>query len=226
MSTLISPGPWQDDRGNRIECSRPLGADVEVVFCGSDNLLQVHPEARLGKLKLVFWCSHGRCRIGGGSLEGDIRLGEASTIEVGDGISCTGPCYLSAAEGTAVTIGVDCMLARGNEVRSDDAHPIFDVHTGKRVNPSRSISIGEHVWLADRAVVLAGSVIGNGAVIGFGSIVKGRIPNNCVAAGVPARVIRTDCAWERSHLSLTEPFYKPDADSVERTVKYWNPTAE
>lgn len=225
MTTLTSPGPYQDDRGNRIECGGPLGAGVEVVFDGVGNVLQVHPEAHLGKLKVVFWCNHGHCRIGGGSLEGDIRVGEDCSITIGDGISCTGPCYLSTAEGTSITIGGDCMLARGNEIRADDAHPIFDVHTGRRVNPSRSITIGEHVWLADRAVVLAGSDIGSGSVIGFGAIVKGRIPNNCVAAGVPARVIRTDCAWERSHLNLTKPFYKPDADAIERTTRYWKPTA-
>lgn len=224
MLSLIDSGPFTDALGNRIQCANPLGADVEVRFLGVDNVLTVSPDAKLGRLKLIFCCNHGRCHIGGGNLEGDIRIGEDCSVDIGDGISCTGPCYLSTAEGTSISIGADCMLARGNEIRADDAHPIFDVGTGTRVNPSRSITLGAHVWLADRAVVLAGSQIGSGSVIGFGSIVKGHIPNNCVAAGVPAQVIRTNCAWERSHLNLTSPFYKPDASCVERTLPYWSQT--
>jgi hypothetical protein len=37
---------------------------------------------------------------------------------------------------------------------------------------------------------------------------------------VPARVIRTDIAWERPHLSLAKPYYKPDASTITKSP-YW-----
>ena len=31
------------------------------------------------------------------------------------------------------------------------------------------------------------------------SLVKGRIPNNCIATGIPAKVIKNDIAWSREY---------------------------
>ncbi|UUT35749.1 hypothetical protein [Microbacterium elymi] len=62
-------------------------------------------------------------------------------------------------------------------------------------------------------------------MIGAGSIVTRKIPNNVVAVGTPARVIRKHVAWERIHLGADAPFYKPDASTVKKS-KYWNLTLE
>lgn len=67
---------------------------------------------------------------------------------------------------------------------------------------------------------MGGASFGNDASLGFGSILKGKIPNNCVAVGAPAKVVRRGVVWERPHLSLREPFYKPDADAIEKS-DYW-----
>ena len=56
-------------------------------------------------------------------------------------------------------------------------------------------------------------------------MVTRQFANNVVVAGVPAREVRRDVAWERPHLSLTPPFYKPDASTVTRTEEYWQLTA-
>ena len=117
------------------------------------------------------------------------------------------------------------MFASEIQVRADDGHPIFDVRTGKRVNVSKNITIGPHVWVGWGAWILGGTTIGEGSVIGTGAIVKARIPNNVVAAGIPARVVRKDIAWERPHLSLVEPYYKPDVSTVKKS-RYWKLTAE
>ena len=100
---------------------------------------------------------------------------------------------------------------------------IFHVRTSKRANPSRSIHIGNHVWLGRRSTVLGGAYIGDGSVLGFGSILTKKIPNNCIVAEAPTRPVKRDIAWKRPHLSLREPFYKPDADSIEKS-SYWNLT--
>ena len=56
------------------------------------------------------------------------------------------------------------------------------------------IIIGDGVWIGVGVIVLDGVQIGNGAVIGAGSVVTGDIPENAIAFGVPARVVkmRTD----------------------------------
>ena len=117
------------------------------------------------------------------------------------------------------------MIASGNQIRTDDAHPIFNIETGERINMPSSISIGNHVWIGIRAVILGGTTIGDGSVIGMGSIVKDQFPNNCILVGTPAKIVRRDVAWERPHLTLSKPFYKPDASFVKKSP-YWNKTIE
>jgi acetyltransferase-like isoleucine patch superfamily enzyme len=220
--------PYEDERGNRIVYGGSIEKNIGITFAGSNNTLVVSDDARLGKFVVQFDCSNGYFEIGAsrlGQFSTFSRVGEDSKIVVGNDVSTTGLCVISAVEGTEVTIGNDSMLAMENEIRADDGHPIFDVSTGKRVNPAKSITLGDHVWLAKRAVVLGGASMGSGSVLGFGSILTGSVPNNSVAAGVPARVIRKNVAWERPHLSVQPPPYKPDS-SVIQTTDYWAMTQE
>jgi acetyltransferase-like isoleucine patch superfamily enzyme len=53
------------------------------------------------------------------------------------------------------------------------------------------ISIGNDVHIGLRTMIMPGVRIGNRVIIGAGSIVTKDIPDNSVAVGVPARVIRT-----------------------------------
>ena len=54
----------------------------------------------------------------------------------------------------------------------------------------KPIKIGNNVWIGSNATILQGVTIGDGAIIGAGAIVTKDIPENTVAAGVPAKVIR------------------------------------
>jgi acetyltransferase-like isoleucine patch superfamily enzyme len=53
------------------------------------------------------------------------------------------------------------------------------------------VSIGNNVWIGTKSIILPGSVIGDHCVIAAGSIVTGAIPAKSLAAGAPARVIKT-----------------------------------
>src|ERR1044071_346684 len=56
---------------------------------------------------------------------------------------------------------------------------------------ARPIRIGDGVWIGGGTIVLAGVTIGDGSVIGAGSLVRHDVPAGVVAAGNPARIIRT-----------------------------------
>lgn len=216
---------FSDGLGNSIECGKNNDDKVQVIFSGKNNKLIVHPEAKISTTTIQFDCDDGYCYIGKNTFIGFIRIGQECRVEIGDGVTCTGKCYVSTAEMSYVKIGKDCMIASSNEIRADDAHPIFDVKTEKRLNLPTGIDIGEHVWIAAKATILGGTSIGNGSVIGFGSIVKGLIPNNCIAAGSPAKVLKKDVAWERPHLNHSKPFYKPDSSSIKKS-EYWRLTED
>lgn len=52
------------------------------------------------------------------------------------------------------------------------------------------ITLGDDVWLGVGVIILDGVTIGHGSVIGAGSVVTSDIPENSIAAGVPAKVIK------------------------------------
>ncbi len=55
---------------------------------------------------------------------------------------------------------------------------------------AKPVTIGDGVWIASNVTVCGGVTIGDGAVISAGSVVTKDIPKNCLASGVPCKVIR------------------------------------
>jgi serine acetyltransferase len=110
-----------------------------------------------------------------------------------------------------VRIGDRCIIGRGSHVVGhwsidigDDvqtgpyvyitdqnhAYRDPDVPVGRQSPVEAGVSIGPGSWLGANAVVLPGAVIGRNVVVAAGAVVRGEVPDHCVVAGVPARVVR------------------------------------
>lgn len=133
------------------------------------------------------------CRI-----EGGIRIvrGNGGRIVVGAGTTFNAV-GISMHEAGDIIIGQDCLFSIDIQMDVSDMHPIYDGSTLERINPARSIHIGDHVWIGQRVLILKGASVGSGSVVGAGSMVAGRIPDKVIAIGSPARVIRENIIWER-----------------------------
>lgn len=91
-----------------------------------------------------------------------------------------------------ITIGDDVWT--GHHVYITDqnhGYDDLDLPISRQVMPERAVSIGDGSWLGHGTVVLPGATIGRHVVIGANSVVTGDIPDFSVAAGVPARVIKS-----------------------------------
>lgn len=53
-----------------------------------------------------------------------------------------------------------------------------------------AIVIGNNVWLGDKVTVLSGVRIGNNVTVAANSVVTKDVPDNCIVAGIPARIIK------------------------------------
>ena len=90
-----------------------------------------------------------------------------------------------------ITIGNDVWT--GHHVYITDQNHGYrdlDLPISQQVMPEQPVSIGDGSWLGHGAVVLPGATIGRHVVVGANSVVTGDLPDNCVAAGVPARVLK------------------------------------
>ena len=93
--------------------------------------------------------------------------------------------------GDRIEIGTGCFVGRDVIIRSYDAHQIEK--EGYKV--SAPIKIGNNVWIGQRAMILKGVTIGDGAVIAAGAIVTKDVPAHSVVAGVPAKVVEENISW-------------------------------
>ena len=93
--------------------------------------------------------------------------------------------------GDSIEIGEGCFIGRDVIIRSYDAHQIRK--EGYQV--AAPITIGNHVWIGQRAMILKGVTIGDGAVIAAGAVVTKDVPAHAIAAGVPARVVEENIEW-------------------------------
>ena len=116
------------------------------------------------------------------------KLHAESGIYFGKWVALNFNCYIEGSGG--VEIG-DGTIFGPNVVVVSSQHGI-EVDTSVREAPRKfgKVKVGHNVWVGANAVIMAGVRIGNGSVIGAGSIVTKDIPDECIAFGAPARVIR------------------------------------
>jgi acetyltransferase-like isoleucine patch superfamily enzyme len=90
-----------------------------------------------------------------------------------------------------ITIGAGVMLAPNCALYSYDHGLSLGQPIRKQPFSTKGeIVIGDEAWLGFGTIVLSGVKIGNGAAIGAGSVVTDDIPDNAIAFGNPAKVIR------------------------------------
>lgn len=139
----------------------------------------------------------------------DVELEKHVCIEKGTNIrySSIGS-YSYVGAGTSLIhtdVGKFCSIG-GNVAIGGGAHDLQAVSTSPVFNSGRNIfnksfanisfkpykktKIGNDVWIANRAIILQGVTIGDGAVIGAGAVVTKNVSPYAVVGGNPAKVIR------------------------------------
>lgn len=158
----------------------------------------LHKSARMIRLPCYIRSDHkielGRRMTTGVGLRLDVF--ESGKVEFGNNIEINDYVHIAAIE--HVSIGDDTLIASRVFI-SDHNHGRFDTNLaehGAEVPPaqrplhSKPVVIGNRVWIGEGVCILPGVTVGDGAVIGAGSVVTRDVPENCVAAGNPARVLR------------------------------------
>lgn len=87
-----------------------------------------------------------------------------------------------------ITIGNNVFFGPNTHIYTA-AHPV-DAISRRKIEFSKPVYIGNDCWIGGNSVILPGVSIGNGCTIGAGSVVTKNIPDNCLAVGNPAKVIR------------------------------------
>ena len=168
---------------NTITVNSKLSKDVRIVVYGSNHNLTI--ENNVNFKNGLLWFEDNGCTI---------YIAPKTTIE---------SAVLSVAEnGTSIRIGEDCMLSKDIRIATSDAHSVIDAESGKRINPAADIILENHVWLGNSVFINKGCTIGHDSIIAGRSVVTHSAEPNTIAAGVPAKVVKTGVTWDRKRINV------------------------
>jgi coenzyme F420-reducing hydrogenase beta subunit len=167
-----------------------IGKNTKVIlyapfFMGRRHVVKSNMDTRLG---IEDWASlivNGKFDMYQGTF---IWIKRSGTLELDGGFMHEG---VHITCGAYIKIGKNAHIAKNVIIRDLDGHYVesADYRTAKPV------IIGDNVWIGNRAMVLKGVTIGDGAIIAAGAVVNKDVPSYSVAAGNPAKIIRTNIKW-------------------------------
>lgn len=145
------------------------------------------------------------CRLEVEKMGNNLRSNEKRLI-FGKGVQINDYVHITAAEKVIIE---DNVLIASKVYISDCSHGSYginDIHDSPKTIPkdrkvySSPVIIRENVWIGENVAILKGVEIGYGSIIGANSVVSKSIPANCIAVGIPAKVIKefnyTTNKWE------------------------------
>ncbi|MEI6197985.1 MAG: DapH/DapD/GlmU-related protein [Verrucomicrobiota bacterium] len=159
--------------GKNVRFNVPVrGGGEGTLIIGNRNSLGYRPAPRLGTGEILLQARHP---------DAIITIGEANAFN--NNVS-----FLANGQ---ITIGDRCQIGDLVCIYDCDFHEIDPATRNRSAGITKPVIIGNNVWLGSRVMVLKGVTIGDNSVIAAASVVTKSIPSNCIAAGNPAKVIRT-----------------------------------
>jgi acetyltransferase-like isoleucine patch superfamily enzyme len=132
------------------------------------------------------------CRIEAFPLTGENQI----CISIGENVQINDYVHIAASQ--SVKIGNNVLMASKIFITdiSHGSYGLDGIHDSPETRPkersltTRSVEIGDNVWIGEFVSILPGVTIGEGSVIGTMSVVSKSIPPYCIAVGSPAKAIK------------------------------------
>jgi maltose O-acetyltransferase len=114
-------------------------------------------------------------------------VAQGGCLEIGAQTLINYGCSIGATQ--LVRLGRNCRIGIRSLIMDNNYHRLEPERRDERP-PAEPVILGDGVWLGPHVIVLPGVTIGAGSVVVAGSVVTRSLPPGCLAAGVPAQVIR------------------------------------
>ena len=188
--------------GNFIICFSPFTLkNSQIIFRGKNNILYIDKDVIIAESVLNFDGDNSVIFLGSSSRQYKLSLTIRynSYAYFGKNCSFNGLLRCILSEERNIFIGNDVMFSFGIWLRISDPHLIYDSFTHTRINPTKSIYIGDHVWVGQDVLILKDSYVGSGSILAARTVLSSKIvPSNSLYGGVPAKMLKTGIFWLRN----------------------------
>lgn len=153
-----------------------------------------------------------------------IGYARAIGVKVGVGVSFYGmrPGMFST-EPWLITIGDHCHITNGCQFITHDGGTLVVRKEIPDLEITAPIKVGNNVYIGLNTMILPGVTIGDNVIVGAGSVVSSNIPSNSVAAGVPAKVIKSlDSYKEKASSRSLHLGHLKGKEKAEALKRYFN----
>ena len=145
----------------------------------------------MGKKNIFIGCNvqiRDGARIEAISEYGEQKLNPV--IRIGDNTSIEQRLHMTCAN--QITIGHDVTIS-ADVLITDNSHGIQNINQNVRLQPLKVgiTEIGDYSFIGAGCKILAGVNIGKNSIVGANSVVTCDVPNYCMVAGVPAKILKT-----------------------------------
>ena len=201
QDSLLKKSSFFVKNNNNILCfkKKSLVKNSHIIVEGSNNILYIDKETLLTNSYIKIEGNDNKIFIGANCCLKNLTIdmkNENSVIKIGDKTSIE-EARITSFEPYKIEIGKDCMFSADIVIMNTDVHKIYDTTTNLKTNEGKEISIGNHVWLGIRTIVLKGVNIGDNSIVAAGSIVTKDVKANTVVSGNPARQVKENRNWSR-----------------------------
>lgn len=190
-------------KGNKISFNKTFLKKCSISLNGSGNSITTGERCYLIGCKITVLGNNNSIILGDEVCLHNTELYIEDCngqIIIGNNTLICGKTHLAVIEGTKITIGKDCLFSENIMFRTGDSHSVLDLN-GNRINPSKDIVIGNHVWIGNGATVLKGAKLSDNSIVSTGAILTKEITqSNVTVAGVPAVIVKENINWCRERL--------------------------
>ncbi|MBQ8228931.1 MAG: hypothetical protein IJZ88_07960 [Clostridia bacterium] len=161
---------------NKVLGKMPVMNNSSITFNGENNILFCEDNVTLvncnivfnGNNSVIYLCSSRH------AYKLNVTTNHNSSFYVGRNNYFNGVLNAILSEQKHIFIGDDCLFSFGIWLRVADPHLVYDVAEKKRRNLSKSIFLGDHIWIGQSALILKGTHIHSGSIIGALSVVANK----------------------------------------------------
>ena len=154
----------------------------------------------------------GKVKIKSGSM---IMVYSGAVLTVGDETELQ--CETMISSISSITIGSNVSIAHRTQIMDSNFHYVANFKKRTINNQTRPIKIGDNSWIGNSCTISAGAILPDNTIVASNSLVNrstNSIPENSVIAGMPAKIIGTDCrrVFNKSLANELRKYFEDNSD--------------